>query len=123
MATRCSRRSVSFTLRQAGTGQTVTAAAVPDSTVGHYVAKLTIPAEGGWLVQVSAKGAQMETQFDLDLLQVRPPVAAPAATPASLPAGIWLVAIAALGVVGAAGILGVRTSRRGKRQRAPRIAG
>ncbi len=107
--------AVSFTLSQVSTHRSVTAAAVPSGATGHYVAKMTLPAMGGWVVHVVATGPQMETRFNLDVLQVRQAAAsaaAPPATDAGLPTAIWLLAIVALGIGCAAAILGRRTVRR-----------
>jgi len=95
--------AVSFRLNQVTTDRTVTATATQSGERGHYVATVTLPAQGSWVVHVTATSPQMETQFNLGVLQVQPPMprAAEPGTRTSPPmATPWLpIAIGALAVI------------------------
>ena len=94
--------AVSFRLEQVSTDRTVTAMANRSGAPGHYVATMTLPAQGSWVVHVTATSPQMESPFNLGVIQVQPPVtrAAERTTTPGPPLVPWLpIAIGALAVM------------------------
>lgn len=98
--------AVTFELSQIGGGGLVGAVARENSP-GHYTASVTVPAKGGWTVNVTATAEGMSQTFQPGVIQMLAPLpTASPVSPAAQTAPSWLLILGLVALAVAAGAAG-----------------
>ena len=98
--------AVAFELSEIG-GSGLVSAVARENTPGHYAASLTVPAKGGWTVNVTATAEGMSQTFQPGVVQMLAPLpTASPASPAAQTAPSWLLVLGFLALAIAAGVAG-----------------